>query len=228
MFFAGLFGFFIGFFVPAIASRFGKILPADPGLVLVNLWHMPHFPNNADSTKIKRLKRKWKKFLFYSLCWGIVVSALYMLSFHFMTFNYFIYAGLFLFLTSMLITVDQQYFLLPDFFTLPLLILGITCTYFMPSVISVPESIFGAWFGYALSIISVLLMSIFKKAEFGAGDAKMLTAMGAWFGCYGLNYALLGSFLIFSIETCFKKKAKGAYGPALGIASIFVFFYLYL
>lgn len=228
MFFAGLIGFFMGFLIPAFASRFGKILPADPGLVLVMAWHKPHFPRVSDEKKIKKLKRKWQKLLFYSLLWGIAMALLYMLAFYVMTFSHFIYAAIFLFLIGMLMTVDQQYFLLPDFFTIPLLVLGITYAHFMPNTVSMTESIIGAWFGYILSTISVVIMSIFRKAEFGAGDVKMLTALGAWFGCIGLNYTLLSSFFLFFGQACLKKKKTGAYGPALGLASIFVFFYLYL
>lgn len=227
MFLVSVIGFLVGLCVPSMASRFGKILPADPGLVLVKLWHKPHFPLKcADKKRISQLQEKWGRLILFSFFWGVVLGALYSISYLFLAPEQHIYAYLFLFFVAMLMAVDQQYFLLPDFFTIPLLLLGITQAFALNADISLVDAICGAWFGYILSTVSVLIMSIFKKAEFGAGDVKMLTALGAWFGCIGLNYALIGSFLVFFLTACIKKKKTGAYGPALGIASIFVFFYL--
>ena len=44
MLFTVLFGSLIGLLLPSVAGRFGKILPADPGMVLLTLFHRPRFP----------------------------------------------------------------------------------------------------------------------------------------------------------------------------------------
>ena len=123
-------------------------------------------------------------------------------------------------------SVDRMFYLLPDFFTIPLLILGFTfvCVCEMP--ISIVESIIGAWYGYFVSVVSVVVMRLIRKAEFGAGDAKMLTALGAWFGLVGLSITLVISFLFFLVEAIIYKRNVGPFGPALGSAAIIVFILL--
>ena len=62
---------------------------------------------------------------------------------------------------------------------------------------------------------------------FGGGDLKMITALGAWLGILGLNYTLVLSFLLFILFNALPVQRKGAYGPALNLASIIVFFIMY-
>ncbi len=222
-----LIGFLIGFSVPVTASRFGKIMPADPGLLIATLWHRPRFPKTLNEEKRRRLCSKWKKMLLFSVVWGVVFAGLFGFSCLVFPFGRFVYAAIFLYFIAMLIAVDQQYFLLPDFFTIPLLLLGITQACFLPHV-SMAEAVIGAWAGYVISVVAVLIMSMFKKAEFGGGDVKMLTALGAWFGFLGLNYVLLISSAIFAVSSFLSRSRSGAFGPALGVAAVLVFFYMYL
>lgn len=223
-------GFFLGLSVPAVASRFGKILPADPGLICASLWHKPCFPKVPfDEARTRLLKKKWKKLILFSFIWGVVLSLLFGACYLVIRPEMFWFGCMFLFLIAMLMVVDEQYYLLPDFFTIPLLLLGITAAHVVPSGFLPPaESLAGAWFGYLLSTVTVFIMAFFKKAEFGAGDVKMLTALGIWFGVLGLNYALILSFCFFYLCSVYKKQTTGAFGPALGTASILVFFYLYM
>ena len=65
----GLIGFIIGISIPAIGSRFGKILPADPGLVFLTIWHRPKFPKVHDVIRARRLHQKWKKLIYFSIGW---------------------------------------------------------------------------------------------------------------------------------------------------------------
>ena len=62
---------------------------------------------------------------------------------------------------------------------------------------------------------------------FGGGDLKMITALGAWLGLMGLNYTIIISFLLFIVLNALPVQRKGAYGPALGLASLIVFFIMY-
>ena len=94
--------------------------------------------------------------------------------------------------------------------------------------LSPTDSLIGAAFGYVLATLSVLVLGLFKKTELGAGDVKMMTALGAWLGAIGLNFALLLSFFIFALYTTGFKQKTGPYGPALGIASIIILLFIYI
>lgn len=228
MFITLVVGFLLGCTVPAIASRFGKILPADPGLVCAQLWHKPHFPKISNTNRTKLLMLKWRRLITFSVIWGIVLSVLYGGIYKCIQPDMFWFSCVFIYFVALLMAVDQQYYLLPDFFTIPLLLLGITAAFMVPvDGLSFADRLIGAWFGYLLSTVSVFIMAFFKKAEFGAGDVKMLTALGAWFGVLGLNYTLVLSFCFFYICSVYKKRTTDAFGPALGSASIIIFFYLY-
>ena len=61
-----LLGFILGFLMPITASRFGKVLPADPGMILLRLWHLPHFPKTGDVYRARLLRKKWMKLWGYS------------------------------------------------------------------------------------------------------------------------------------------------------------------
>ena len=217
----------LGACIPFIAGRFGKILPADPGVILLSLWHKPRFPKPDDVPHARLLHQKWMKLWSFSLFWGIVMLALFGVVRCYVPTSLVPWAMTFLFLVAFCIVVDAQYCLLPDFFTIPLLILGFGMAIFTDAL-TVKVAFSGAVFGYLLATVSVLIMGLFKQAEFGAGDVKMMTAVGAWLGVFGLNYALLLSFFLFAIQTLSLKRKAGPYGPALGIASILVFLMMYV
>ncbi len=222
-------GFFLGLSIPVTASRFGKVLPADPGMVIATLWHKPRFPKTNNPERQKQLMNKWKKMAYFSFGWSIVMAALFGASYLLFPTDMFYFACAFFYIVGMLMAVDHQYYLLPDFFTIPLMLLGLTSAFYVETPnLSFEAKLVGAWFGYALSTISVLLMYFFKKCEFGAGDVKMLTAFGAWFGAFALNIAVVLSFVFFAITVMIKKKRADAFGPALGLAGIIVFFLVYL
>lgn len=223
-----LFGFVCGLLVPITASRFGKILPADPGTVFSSILHCPHFPKPKTRSYQKRLKEKWIKMGVFSVLWGIALAAGFGLSYHFLGVEYILWFNLFLIMIALLMAVDQQYFLLPDFFTIPLLMTGFGFAA-ITGLITPEASFFGALYAYFLAVMSVMLMrSINARAEFGAGDAKMMAALGAWVGFIGINYILILSFLFFSFTAFIKRKDVGAFGPALGLAAILILFAVYV
>ncbi len=221
-----LLGFVLGFLIPVTAGRFGKVLPADPGMVLLKLWHSPHFPRTNDVYRTRLLRKKWIKLWLYSVFWGSIMAILFGLtpvllkpSIHLSAYFFFVIIGF-------CIVVDIKYFLLPDFFTIPLLLFGFYAS--LSSDVLLPDnSIFGAFFGYLIAVIAVLLTGFVKQSELGSGDVKMMTALGAWLGISGLNYTLLLSFFFFSIPAFFYEQKRGAYGPALGIAGLITFFIIY-
>lgn len=221
-----LIGFLIGFLIPSISSRFGKILPADPGLVLLELIHFPRFPKVASVIHMRRLYQKWQKLLLYSCLWGISLSILFLFVQLFLPAIFVPWAVLFCIIISFCIVIDNLFCLLPDFFTLPLLIIGFAAAVFSPTI-DVINSVLGASFGYLISVFAVLLLGFAKNAELGAGDVKMMTALGAWLGIPGLNFTFLLSFFLFVIPATIKLKNQGPYGPALGIAAIISLFIMY-
>ncbi len=221
-------GFLLGLTIPAIASRFGKILPADPGLICARLWHKPRFPKSPSAYRTRKFYSKWRRLIWRSFLWGIVLSSFYALTYAYVQPNMLIYGCAFLYMVALLMAIDHQFYLLPDFLTIPLLILGFTAAYVVPHEhLSFIDKLIGTWFGYLLSTVSVFIMYFFKKGEFGAGDVKMLTALGAWFGAVFLNCALVLSFVFFYICVMRKKRRSDAFGPALGAASIIIFFGVY-
>lgn len=219
-------GFFLGLLIPAIASRFGKVLPADPGMVLVRLWHRPHFPDVADVVRTRLLRRRWFKLLFSSAIWGGITSVLFMLSTLYIGGGSALWADVFIYIVLMCIVVDSQYYLLPDFFTIPLFMIGISASVF-GGLLPVDYALFGVIFGYAVTVLSVFLMGLFCRAEFGAGDVKMVVALGSWLGAPGLNFVLIFSFMLFALGAVVRRKRYGAFGPALGVAAIYVLFAMY-
>lgn len=221
-----LISFLLGLTLPVTASRFGKVLPADPGTILVRLWHRPHWPTACTPARKERLKRKWGKMMAVSFVWAFVLAALAVATGLFLPSQTHVWAMVFVYFVALGIVVDQQFCLLPDFITVPLLLTGFLAAY-QGHFLTVGDSLTGAFFGYGVSVVAVIVMTFFHRAVFGAGDVKMLTALGAWLGAYGLNLALLISFVLFSAWSFVRRQGTGPFGPALGIAAVFALFYLY-
>ena len=221
-------GFVSGLFIPAVASRFGKVLPADPGLVLAHLWHKPVPPKRKEGVRYVLWQYKWKKLKLFSLCWGLIMALLFACAYIYIGPTSIGWTAGFILIIGFLIAVDQQYFLLPDFFTIPLLFLGFGFAV-STGLISPVDSFYGAVFGYLLCTLSVWIMNfMFKRAEFGAGDVKMVTALGAWLGYTSLNITLLLSFIFFTVWAIIMRRRSGAFGPALGLAAVIMLFATYI
>jgi len=227
MFLSAAMGFCLGLLIPAVSGRFGKILPADPGHIVLNLWHRPRFPKVPDVPRTRELYSKWQKLLAYSLLWGCILSFLFIGSKVLLPPEITPWGMTFITLIVYSIPVDSKYCLLPDFFTIPLLILGFGAGAIMP-VLTPLDSFMGAAFGYFISVLAVMLLSFASSSEIGSGDVKMMTGLGAWLGAMGLNFSLMVSFFLFAIPATIRTQKQGPYGPALGIAAIISFFFVYM
>jgi len=227
MFLSAVIGFFLGLTIPFVASRFGKILPADPGHILLHLWHRPHFPKVPDVARARQLYRKWRKLGTVSVLWGASLAILFFAAQVLLPDPVALWSMIFITLICFCIQVDWIFCLLPDFFTIPLLILGFGASAFMPAL-SPMDSFIGATLGYLIAVLAVMLLSFSRSSEIGFGDVKMMTALGAWLGATGLNFALMLSFFLFAIPATLRTRKQGPYGPALGIAGIVAFFYVYM
>ena len=228
MFLYLILGFLLGMLIPFMTGRFGKLIPMDPGLLLLKMFHRPHFPKTKDFARQCLLRRKWKKLITFSFLWGIVCSALFCFSYVVLPTDFCVWACVFCWIISISMCIDAQYWLLPDFFTIPFLLLGIAFSFYH-SEIGTQAGLFGSGFADFISVVSVFVMGCFSQnPQFGGGDVKMLTALGAWLGILGINYALILSFLFFVLLNTLPIQKKGAYGPALGTAALFVFFLIYV
>lgn len=216
-------GFFVGLLLPSIAGRFGKILPADPGLVLLKLIHFPRFYRTDSRSRYRRFIYLLAKFWSVSLIWGVVMAFLFAAINLFIVSDFITWVKIFTVIICLCIIIDHKYLLLPDFFTIPLLLLG-WCASLYAGFIPIEYSFAGAVFGYLVPTIAVFLMGLFHSPEFGYGDVKMVTALGAWLGISGLNFCLILSFFIFALMTIFSSKRYGPFGPALGFAALFTMF----
>lgn len=88
--------------------------------------------------------------------------------------------------------IDLRTFRLPDVITLPLIILGICFNVLSDPAFAVPiNAVLGAIFGYAfLWLINYFYRVVKKQDGIGMGDAKLLAALGAWFGWHALPVIL--------------------------------------
>ena len=124
--------------------------------------------------------------------------------------------------------IDWRSFRLPNYWTKPLIFLGLIYHYIIS--IDLYPFILGAVLGYAIFWgIETAYRLIRKQEGLGRGDAKFLAAGGAWCGALALPFIILiasSAALIFVLRQRSDKKAelKLPFGPfiAAGIAVTFL------
>lgn len=90
-----------------------------------------------------------------------------------------------------LAVLDWRHYWLPDALTLPLAFLGLTLGLWATDVALV-DRIIGAALGYgSLLAIALAYRAVRGREGLGLGDAKLLGALGAWFGWQTLPFILL-------------------------------------
>ena len=122
------------------------------------------------------------------------------------------------------IDADTQY--LPDQLTLPLIWLGLLANY-AGGLVSLQQAVLGAVCGY----MSLWLLNFVHKLlrgfdGMGAGDFKLLAALGAWLGASVLPIVVFAAALVGIVAALVMKAAKSqpiAFGPCLAIAGWLVF-----
>lgn len=90
-----------------------------------------------------------------------------------------------------LAVLDWRHYWLPDALTLPLAFLGLTLGLWATDVV-LADRIIGAALGYgSLLAIALTYRALRGREGLGLGDAKLLGALGAWFGWQALPFILL-------------------------------------
>ena len=134
--------------------------------------------------------------------------------------------------------IDLKHFIIPNELTYPLIVLGFGKTFFInPNYYIFPDylnSIIGGVAGYTIIWVIIFLYKKLKNIEgMGLGDAKLLAAIGFWFGWIALPFVLFFSSLtalVISMPSLIKKtknlQTKIPFGPyiILGCVMYLLFF----
>ena len=92
--------------------------------------------------------------------------------------------------------IDARHFWLPDVLTLPLLLGGLAATLLLDPLAAADHA-FAAALGYgAFRLVALLYRRLRGREGLGAGDAKLLAALGAWGGTAVLLPTVLGAAVL--------------------------------
>jgi leader peptidase (prepilin peptidase)/N-methyltransferase len=129
--------------------------------------------------------------------------------------------------------IDLRHMVLPDVLTLPLIAAGPVV-----AILAAPDAVLddvaGAAAGFAFFTLVAWAYRRWRGREgLGAGDAKLLAALGAWDGLSGLpSIVLLGSVTALAAVLALRLAGRGAslqdrvpFGPALAFAGWVVWLY---
>ncbi|MBU3625979.1 prepilin peptidase [Polynucleobacter sp. JS-Safj-400b-B2] len=125
--------------------------------------------------------------------------------------------------------IDIDHLLLPDAITLPFLWIGLLMNSIFPlaGFVGLQESIWGAALGYVLFFgINFYYEAFLNKTGLGGGDAKLMAALGAWFGVHTLLFQIIpvasGFALVWSAVAILTSRATKdtplPFGPSICIA----------
>ena len=216
-----LIGFVFGLFVPYMARRFAKFMPATFAGAVIEL-----FRGEKKSSQIRK-NHLYKKLLWRSLVCGFITASLIAgILFHFNE-TLVLPLTVYCLILVLLAEIDFRSRFLPDILTIPLLILGFLLPCCHLGLITYCESAFGATVGYFLPVLATLLIAWYKKDAFGGGDIKLLSAIGAWLGIEGLFYVIACSSILGLAYALISRKKELAFGPMIALSGIIVAFCLF-
>ena len=213
--------FGVSFFIPFTARRFCKFFPADAGTALARVLHIPRFAKPKQDDKRRKLRKKlWIKLILSGLLWGLGgIAALFLIIFSGYSPVYFIL----FWMTALMACIDEKLRVLPDILTIPLLMLGF---YFsvnpLEGTILPASSAVGALFGFIVPTLTAFIMTPFRPRALGFGDFKLLCAIGAWLGVFGIALVIFISTIYFAVIAIIRNRREGPYGLSLFLATITV------
>lgn len=135
--------------------------------------------------------------------------------------------------------IDLQLMIIPDRFSLGLIVLGLAFAWCNPNFEGVwwqkeLASLLGAAVGlFGVLAIALIGTWIFKKEAMGGGDVKLMAGVGAFIGWQGVvTTVIMGSFfgLVYAVFLMIFKGKKGGdaipFGPFLSLGALVNFWYL--
>ena len=224
-------GFIFGCLIPYFARHIGKLIPASPGYILLKMWWPTHYMPWQKLKNNPQYVFLLQRYIMRSIGWGIFCAALSYLFATIFAYNYALWHMVFLWIVLLLVEIDKRFMLLPDVLTLPLLIMGFGYAALggpwimidVPTIFTPAQfSALGAAFGFIMPVIASMFV-VWKYPEaFGAGDIKLLAALGAWIGLESVSYVILGACFIFGVTCLINKMRTGPFGPSIVYAAIIV------
>ena len=133
--------------------------------------------------------------------------------------------------------IDLKHFIIPNELTYPLIVLGFGKTFLTnQNYFIFPDylnSIIGGVAGYTIIWLIIFLYKKLKNIEgMGLGDAKLLSALGFWFGWIALPFILIFSSviaLVIAIPSLINKsknmRTQIPFGPYLILGCLFYLFF---
>ncbi len=213
-------GFIWGMFIPYLARRFAKFMPATAAYALYDVFH---FRFSLAACKRERYCRLLRKLRQRSLMYALFSAGV----FYALTFradNGIGWTVCFAGASLLLAEIDYRLQILPDIITFPLLILGFGAACFDYGLLPA-ESFIGAAAGYVLPTVAALPLMRKNKEAFGGGDVKYLSVVGAWLGMEKMIYVLLAACVLFAVYAIVRRKRFGAFGPALVLSALGALFW---
>ena len=118
---------------------------------------------------------------------------------------------------AILAVIDHRQNRLPDALTLSTLWLGLIIN--IESVfVPLPDAVAGAVCGYiVIRIIHDAEVLIRNQSGIGLGDAKMLAAIGAWYGHFALPFLVVGAAILTLL--LYLKRPEKPFGVGLSTAA---------
>jgi leader peptidase (prepilin peptidase)/N-methyltransferase len=175
-----------------------------------------------------------KYFIVELICALSFVLVFYLFGFSLTTLLFFILSIFFV----IIFFIDLKHFIIPNQLTFPLMAIGFFKTfnpnlnqYFFPNLI---DSMIGGVVGYLIIWIIIFAYKKLRKKEgMGLGDAKLLSAIGFWFGWMSIPFILFFSSFIalaYALPSLLNKSKNMSssipYGPYLVLGCVLYLFLL--
>ena len=175
-----------------------------------------------------------KYFIVELICALSFVLVFYLFGFSLTTLLFFILSIFFV----NIFFIDLKHFIIPNQLTFPLMAIGFFKTfnpnlnqYFFPNLI---DSMIGGVVGYSIIWIIIFAYKKLRKKEgMGLGDAKLLSAIGFWFGWMSIPFILFFSSFIalaYALPSLLNKSKNMSssipYGPYLVLGCVLYLFLL--
>ena len=221
------YGLVFGLFIPYLARRISKFMPATPAYALYRILKPVRSVSRAKRAGNPEYRRLMTRYRMRSIGWGIVAAAISYLAAERFSDVYIVwYLGL-IWTLLLLTEIDDRMELLPDILTVPLLIIGFNFAVMNGGWAGIGDSAAGALGGYFIPALASLTLVWKNKDVFGGGDIKLLAGIGAWLGLENLLYVIILSCGLFLVYALLNRRRQGAFGPAIAAAAIIVAFFMF-